>query len=473
MLGSSPFRAEIDRIDVFLIFFLMIFSLWTRFWLLGYPNAVIFDEIHFGSFTNWYVKSEFFYDIHPPLGKLVMFLFAKLAEYDGSLDFKRGIGREYATEDYIALRITPAFFSALCVPLLYLSLRFDSFSSASAFVSSFLAACDSSLLAEHRYILSDAMLHFFTVVFVAFYAHSRNVAKSMLSLVVSGLLLGCACSCKNTAWGLMAFCGFVELADALRTFSLLQCRLYMSLLARGLCLALPLAATYVGCFCLHFIVLPYNGQGAAYLSPEMQEQLLPNNNGSLWYARLSGVGLLRRTIALSINMHQGNMGITQYHPYQSRPVNWPLLTGIAVGFWAGPGVEVACVGNAIVYALAIAGLGACLAAGRAPKWRSALKYVVGWAVCYFPFFLIPRSMYLYHYLIPLLFGCMAAGAAIDLWLPRFWAGFAAMIICLAAFTGFLLWAPFAFGTKHFADDYVIWTENWRRGDQYHRNRPRH
>ncbi len=41
----------------------------TRYWRLDKPPAVVFDEHHFGRFTNQYWKGEYFFDIHPPLGK--------------------------------------------------------------------------------------------------------------------------------------------------------------------------------------------------------------------------------------------------------------------------------------------------------------------------------------------------------------------------------------------------------------------
>jgi dolichyl-phosphate-mannose--protein O-mannosyl transferase len=474
MFRERPFHSDLNRNDVFLLFVLMIFAFWSHFWLLGYPNAVVFDEVHFGTFTNSYIKSEFFYDIHPPLGKIVMFLFAKLAEYNGSIDFDGGYSRPYPSEVYVSLRFTPAFFSSLCIPLLYLTLRFDSFSSTASFLPAFLAACDSSLLTEHRFILSDGMLHFFSLLFLVLYSFTHSIKGSTrtkwLCLLASGFLLGCACSCKNTAWGLIPFSGFVEVIEVLQTFSILEFVFYESLLLRAVYLIVPMITAYAGSFWLHFVLLPFTGQGTGFLSHEMQQQLLPRNNGSLWCTRLSGIGLLHRTVALSLNMHHGNMGLTQWHPYQSRPINWPFVTGIAVSFWrARSGSEVACLGNAIVYWIAMLGLFACLAGVRTQKWLVALKYVAGWAFCYFPFFLVPRSMYLYHYLIPLMIGCLAVGAAVDLWLPRFWAGFAAGILSIGAFVGFLLWAPFAYGSEQFARQYVIWTQNWMRGDAYHRN----
>jgi dolichyl-phosphate-mannose--protein O-mannosyl transferase len=163
-------------------------------------------------------------------------------------------------------------------------------------------------------------------------------------------------------------------------------------------------------------------------------------------------------------MHHGNMGILQPHPFQSRPETWPLLTGISVAFWRGRGNhEVACRGNAFVYWAVVAALVLCLFALRSSKWRISIKYVFGWCFCYFPFFLIKRSMFLYHYLIPLIIGCMAVGAVLDLYLPRYWVGFFAFAIMLAGFIGFLIWSPFAYGTESYDRKFTVWTDAWIHG----------
>ena len=44
----------------------------TRFWDIHEPNETVFDEVYFGSFTTSYVERQYFFDIHPPLGKLVL-----------------------------------------------------------------------------------------------------------------------------------------------------------------------------------------------------------------------------------------------------------------------------------------------------------------------------------------------------------------------------------------------------------------
>jgi dolichyl-phosphate-mannose--protein O-mannosyl transferase len=464
-----------DRTDVLLIFIVTFFSFWTRFWLISMPSSVVFDEVHFGSFTNWYILSEFFYDIHPPLGKLIMFLMANLSEYDAGIDFEHRYGSSYPSEAYVTLRHTPAFFSSLCMPLIYLAVRFDSFNPTSALLASFMVGCDSSLLTEHRYILSDGMLHFFCCLFLAVYSYVHSLESySHLGYIIAGLLLGGACSCKNTAWGLLPFTGAVETIIIFQHFARFSRDFCLAFLTRGFSLAVPAFLVYVGSFFIHFIVLPFSGQGTGFLSPEMQQQLLTKSGGDLWYKRVSEPGLLYRTAALAIDMHKGNMGLVQYHPYQSRPINWPLLTGISVSFWGGVGgTEVACRGNAIVYGLVVLGLVAIACGFRMPKWDIGLRYALGWSFCYFPFFLIPRSMYLYHYLVPLIIGCMATGASLDMYCSKYWAGFASFVGCALAFAGFLLWSPFSYGTAPYDPKYTIWTDRWLHGDAYHKNLSRH
>jgi dolichyl-phosphate-mannose--protein O-mannosyl transferase len=462
-------RSTLNSSDAFLLFILTVFAFWTRFWRLGHPWAVVFDEVHFGSFTNSYIKSEFFFDIHPPLGKLVMFLGASLSEYDGSIDFESHFGRGYTDESFISLRLTPSFFSALCIPLIYFTVRFEGFSSTSSFVAAFLTCCDSSLLTEGRYILSDGLLHFFTCLFLAFYSFTRSLKNSsffrFFCHCLSGALLGAACSCKNTAWGLMPYSGFVEIIEILRTFSLCDPHLFPIILIRGLSLIVPAVTVYFFSFFLHFLVLPYRGPGTPFLSPEMQHQLVPKVGSTIWWTWISGVGLVDRTIALSLEMHRANMGLTQSHPYQSHPKSWPFLTGIYVAFHHTREGEVVCAGNAIVYWAAVTGLAVSTIGFWSLKWSAGLKFVVGWCCCYFPFFLIARSMYLYHYLIPLLFGCCAVGAGIDVLCPkrRFAAGFIAFALCAGALFGFLLWSPYSYGTKLFNRYYVVWSRRWISG----------
>lgn len=48
------------------------------------PTASLARQVHFGKFTNWYLKRWFSFDIHPPLGKLTFMAAGLLTGYEES-----------------------------------------------------------------------------------------------------------------------------------------------------------------------------------------------------------------------------------------------------------------------------------------------------------------------------------------------------------------------------------------------------
>ncbi|KAH0785840.1 Dolichyl-phosphate-mannose-protein mannosyltransferase [Histomonas meleagridis] len=399
-----------------------------------------------------------------------MFFFANLSEYNGNIDFNT---REYSDESYVPLRITPSFFSSLCSPLLYLTMRFSSFSKFSSLTTSILICFDTSMICEGKFILSDGLLHFFTCLHLTILSYSlslsRNTTSYKLWQVLTGLSLGAACSCKNTALGLCALNGLIhsiELFYEIKHFSTFYFR---ELIYRGCVLFLCAFFIYILSFNIHFIVLPYYGQGNGYLPPDMQHQLVdPNLIGhEIWGNRVLGHSLIWRSLELTLIMHTGNMHITKFHPYQSRPIGWPLLTDIKVAFWFEKDREIACMGNVFTYYFAFFGVFALFFAWFSEKWLIAIKFSLGWCVSYLPFFLVPRSMYLYHYLIPLMLGSCAFGAAIDIFIPQFLRGIVAAFVCFLVIFGFILWAPYTYGLPGWDKDVVIWNKNWNTGDAVH------
>src|SRR3989344_9040533 len=54
------------------ILILVIFSFLLRLWHLGAIKEEIFDEVYFIDFAKNYLAGTSFFDIHPPLGKLIL-----------------------------------------------------------------------------------------------------------------------------------------------------------------------------------------------------------------------------------------------------------------------------------------------------------------------------------------------------------------------------------------------------------------
>lgn len=467
-------EVKLNNTDVFIMFFLCILSYGIHFWQIQFPAHVIFDEVHFGNFTNWYSRSEFFFDIHPPLGKMIMFWLSNLSEYPAEIEFGGEYGHPYPDETYLCIRIVPPLFSAMCVPLLYLTVRFASFGQCGAIAAACIIMFDTSMTCEHRFILSDGMLHFFCALHLCVLSYSLSVkrytTKFRIWQVLAGITLGAACSCKNTAWGLTALNGIIHFVELFLEHKDINDKLIYELVIRGFTLGGLAFATYMTAFSIHFVLTPFHGQGSGYLPQHMKDQLIHKEEGELllWGHRVRGRSILHRCIELTIRMHLGNMGITEFHPFQSRPIGWPLLTDIFVGFWNKDGHDVTCIGNAFSYYLAFIGVVSLLFGFYKEKWLIAIRFTLGWAVSYFPFFLIPRTMYLYHYLIPLMLGACSFGAAIEIFLPPFLRGAAATLAVFLCFIGFILWSTYVYGYKPWDKAVTIWNENWAHGDAVHR-----
>ena len=91
-------------------------SLFTRLYLIGRSPTVIWDEAHFGKFGSHYLKSEFYFDVHPPLGKMLVGLAGLLSGYNGSFEFKSG--EKYPdTVNYYGMRVLMAMYGVAMVPI--------------------------------------------------------------------------------------------------------------------------------------------------------------------------------------------------------------------------------------------------------------------------------------------------------------------------------------------------------------------
>ncbi|KAJ3118497.1 hypothetical protein HDU96_001316 [Phlyctochytrium bullatum] len=90
-----------------------ILSFLTRTFRIDHPNQVVY-----------YLRREYFFDVHPPLGKLLLAGMGYFIGYDGHFLFEN-IGDDYVANKvpYIGLRMLPASFGALVVPVAFLILK--------------------------------------------------------------------------------------------------------------------------------------------------------------------------------------------------------------------------------------------------------------------------------------------------------------------------------------------------------------
>ncbi|KAI6124705.1 glycosyltransferase family 39 protein [Pisolithus croceorrhizus] len=260
-------------------------SCWTRFHKIGLADIVVWDEAHFGKFGSHYLKREFYFDVHPPLGKMLVAFAGLLSGYDGNFEFKSG--EKYPdTVPYVAMRVMMATFGVALVPLGWYTAVELGMSPWSCHLVAVMVLCDVAWLCISRFILLDSMLLFFTFTTVFFLTKFHNQQYQSFSfdwwlwLALTGISIGCVTSVKWVGLFVTAVVGIYTMEDLWDKFGDLRMSTRNQLRhwgARILCLILLPILVYMTFFKLHFLILNHTGPGDAQMSSLFQAHLVGND----------------------------------------------------------------------------------------------------------------------------------------------------------------------------------------------------
>ncbi|KAI9750802.1 MAG: hypothetical protein M4579_006303 [Chaenotheca gracillima] len=256
-------------------------SFFTRLFRIGLSPIVTWDEAHFGKFGSHYLQREFYFDVHPPLGKMLVGLSGYLAGYNGSFEFKSG--ETYPEElNYTFMRIFNATFGALCVPLAYYAARELRFRRPTVWFVTLMVLCENSYATISRFILLDSMLLFFTFTTVLCWARFHNLQKKSFSVewwlwvMLTGVSIGCVCSVKWVGLFCTALVGLYTVEDLWNKFG--DTKMPKGVFAAHISsrvigfIVVP-TLVYMLSFWLHFLVLSNSGPGDAQMSSLFQANL--------------------------------------------------------------------------------------------------------------------------------------------------------------------------------------------------------
>lgn len=241
-------------------------------------------------FASYYLQRTYFFDVHPPFGKLLFALMGWLVGYDGHFLFDN-IGDSYIENKvpYVAFRALPALLGGLTVPTVFLIMWESGYSLPAAIVAAGLVLFDNAHIGQTRLILLDATLVFAmslsVLCYIRFYKlrHEPFGRKWWKWLLLTGVCMSCVISTKYV--GVFTFFT-IGSAVAIDLWCLLDVNRRQGALtlpefgkhfaARVVGLIIVPFFFYLFWFQVHFAILTKSGPGDDFMSPEFQETLSDN-----------------------------------------------------------------------------------------------------------------------------------------------------------------------------------------------------
>ena len=304
-------------------------SLVTHFLFFGQPKETVFDEVHFGKFISGYFTHEYFFDIHPPLGKLLISGMGYLTNFEPGFSFAE-IGQQFPDRHYLWLRLLPILAGTLLPIVIFLLIIRLGLSPLAAFTGGILISLDNALIVQSRFILLDPFLLLFGFAALLFYFIFKN-RSSWRYLLMSGAAASLAISVKWTGGT------FLALIIILYFISWLKSQNKIKDLIRGIvCLIIVPLILYFTIFALHFSLLNKSGPGDAFMTPEFRKTLVGSNDNT--NTLLRPLNIFQKFTELNIQMYESNATLTAGHPYSSKWYTWPFMIR-PIYYWNGSTVS--------------------------------------------------------------------------------------------------------------------------------------
>ncbi|KAL5283042.1 POMT2 family protein [Megaselia abdita] len=294
----------------------------TRFYKVKEPDHVCWDETHFGKMGSWYINRTFFFDVHPPLGKMLIGLSGKLTGYNGTYPFEKP-GDKYNGTRYEGMRIFCTTLGSLIIPMAFDTVHDLTKSTEAALISASYLIFDVGMITLNQYILLDPLLLFFMVgsVWGMVKVTKCTILRNSYStqwwfwLFLTGTMLACTISVKfvglfvvllvglNTIHQLWIILGDIEIS-AVESLKQLICR--------AIALIIWPIFLYMVFFYIHLQVLNRSGNGDGFYSSAFQSRLIGN---SLYNASMPEKVAFGSIVTLKNHKTGGGYLHSHYHLY--------------------------------------------------------------------------------------------------------------------------------------------------------------
>ena len=331
---------------------LTLFASGTRLWNLHLPATPIYDETHVGRFLNWYHDRAFFFDVHGPLAKLLMYWTATALGFDGRASCPYESAQPYAATCSLApQRLVPALCGAAMVPLTFATCCAMRLHPLAALLCSWLVLIDTLWLGLSRVHLNDMVQMLFIALThqlalraceppllpprdnddEAGSTNTNHWLGTVVSLTATGFSLGCALQCKFamalTTLGWLGLQNLVTLSEMIAGGNTARAILGQATMRGLLLLGIPILL-HLLLLEVHLAHVPNTGNGDGYLSERFQATLVGNKHADSMPADARPAFL-----ALAVEHAQAqfwynrNMAILfphGSHPFDTAWYTWPL-----------------------------------------------------------------------------------------------------------------------------------------------------
>lgn len=346
----------------------------------SYMSSTYFDEIYFPRTAYEHIHGYPVYEItHPPMGKIIM-----------------SLGIRIFGMNPFGWRFMGTLFGVAIVPLMYL-LGLKIFKKRIyAFGAAFLMMFDFMRLAQTRLATIDSYSAFFIILMYYFMYdyftqksyEKKHFWKSLVPLLFCGIMFGLGAStkwvCIYTGVGL-AFLFF--LAKYLEADDMVSGRVAEEHRKRSW-LTTNFIPTCLACI-VFFVIIPgiiYVLSYIPYMAPSPDKSLLEIVTDNQSY------------------MFKYHSGLTEGHPYGSAWYTWPInmrpiyyYSGSQANLAEGMGTSIVSMGNPLVWWVGLV----CIIPALFYTWKrrdkGMLIVFVGFAVQFFPWILVTRVAFIYHY----------------------------------------------------------------------------
>ena len=375
--GSSnlPLGTHFDRLSVNIvekIFFskkdyllatgIVLLAFLIRIPNISYPSEPVWDEFHYTNYAIRTLNGEGAIDVHPPFMRL---FFAKATYFSGfrDLSLKINIGEDFKNFPYITLRFASILAGSLLAGVIYLIARKLFKENALALLPSFFVIFDGFLVTYSRLILPEIYILFFGFLGILFL-----LSESFFAVIMGGILIGISFSIKWSALGFLA-AGII----------------YLALNKKIKHIPTLILISFLTYFYIFSMIVPADD-------------------------------FIKYTKA----MYRGHLAFKEGEiTYASHPIKWPVADDRFILWGNGRDDIIKLSPNLFSWTSVAFSLLISFYLVFRDKDKKLIFLLGGYLASYIPFFFISRPVFLYHYIIPLVFGFLFAPFLISLLIDIF------------------------------------------------------